>query len=207
LHLEDQWGFFWELDMQAWALSNSLITQFFNQIYIWGNFPLIGLVALWMYFCYKPRYVLFRNAFLISGAIALIIFVLLTTAPPRYLWWVGFKDTVMIMADGYYAMQPEGFVNRYAAVPSMHFGWILLLGIGIVSTTRFRPMQALGLAMPILMFLSVVVTGNHFILDALVGGIVSLIGLAFAAVLHRWGHSLRQAFVTKISFQSSNTAS
>jgi hypothetical protein len=207
LRLEDQLGLFWELDLQAWALSHTLITQFFNQIYIWGNFPFIGVVALWFYFCYRPRYILYRNAFLISGAIALIIFVTLPTAPPRFLWWAGFHDTVAIMADGYYALQPEGFVNRYAAIPSMHFGWILLLGIGIVTTARSLPLQMIGVVMPILMFISIVVTGNHFILDGLIGGIVSLLGLALAILFHRWGERLRQWFMTKSATGSPGMAS
>ncbi len=207
LRLEDQIGLFWELDMQAWALSHEALTQFFNQIYIWGNFPFIGVVALWFYFRYRPQYILYRNAFLISGAIALVIFVTLPTAPPRFLWWAGFQDTVYQLADGYYAVQPEGFVNRYAAIPSMHFGWILLLGIGIVSTTKFRPMQAVGVVMPILMFLSVVMTGNHFILDAVIGGIVSVIGLVLAILYQRGGERLKQSFSEKFSSRSRGMAS
>lgn len=207
LNFEDRVGLFWELDMQAWALSHEALTQFFNQIYIWGNFPFIGAVAIWFYFCYRPRYVLYRNAFLLSGAIALIIFVTLPTAPPRFLWWAGFQDTVLRLSESYYTVQPEGYVNRYAAIPSMHFGWVLLLGIAIVSTTRFRPMQVVGVVMPVLMFLSVVVTGNHFIIDTIVGGAVSLTGLLLALTLDRHGDRIKRVLLPTRSNRSAGMAS
>lgn len=195
--LEARLGLFWELQMQSWALSHGALTQFFNQVYIWGYLPLLGVAGLWFYLRYRHRYILFRNAFLISGAIALVIFATLPTAPPRFLWWAGFKDTVALIAGGYYDVQADAFVNRYAAVPSMHFGWILLLGIAIVWTGRSLPMRVVGVAMPVLMFLAVVVTGNHFIFDALVGGLVSLVGLVLALLLHRYGGTLKRALLAK----------
>lgn len=198
INLEDRFGFFWELQMQGWALSNTMLIQFFNQIYIWGNLPFLGVVALWFYLRHRQRYLLFRNAVLISGAIALVFFITLPTAPPRFLWWAGFKDTVALIAGGYYDVQADAFVNRYAAVPSMHFGWILLLGIALVWTARPLPLRLVGAAMPVLMFLSVVVTGNHFIIDALAGGLVALAGLALALLLRRYGEPLGRQVLAKI---------
>lgn len=205
--LEQRLGFFWELDMQAWALSHDVLTQFFNQIYIWGNLPFLGAVGVWFYLRHRRRYLLFRNAVLISGAIALVIFITLPTSPPRYLWWAGFKDTVALMAGGYYDVQADAFVNRYAAIPSMHFGWVLLLGIALVWTSRFLPARLVGVVMPLLMFLSIVVTGNHFIVDGLAGGAVALIGLALALLLHRHGPRLKQALLSLVLSRPTHTAS
>lgn len=190
INLEERLGLYWELELQAWGVSHGFIAQCFNQIYIWGNLPFLAIVAVWFYVCYRERYILYRNAVLISGAIALILFVTMPTAPPRYIWWAGFKDTVALQASGYYDIQADAFVNRFAAVPSMHFGWVLLLGIAIVSTVDSLPLKLIGLVMPLLMFLSIVVTGNHFIFDAIAGGVVSLAGLILAMLLERQGGRL-----------------
>ncbi len=136
---------------------------------------------------------LLRNAFLISGAIGLIIFNLLPTAPPRLLPWPlsdQVVDTMSAFSKVNYDMQPAAFVNRYAAMPSLHFGWNLLLGIGIIWTTRNIAGIVFGVVMPASMFVAVVATGNHFIVDVLAGTAVALIGLGAAVLLQRHGHRL-----------------
>lgn len=82
-------------------------------------------------------YSVFRNAFFISGTIGIIIFVLYPVAPPR-LADVGVVDTVTMYSSSYRVLQPPAFVNQYAAVPSLHFGWDLLMGIALVTQSRWR---------------------------------------------------------------------
>jgi membrane-associated phospholipid phosphatase len=68
-------------------------------------------------------------------------------------------------------------VNNYASVPSLHFGWVFLSGIAVFRQSNAIASKVLGVFMPIAMLFSIVATGNHFILDAVAGGIVALIGL------------------------------
>ncbi len=183
----------WEGKMQAWVVSSDLLVYLFNAIYIYGYLPLIVGVGVWLFFFHRQRYVLLRNAFLISGGIGLIIFNLLPTAPPRLLPWPlsdQVVDTMSAFSRIHYDMNPATFVNHYAAIPSFHFGWILLLGIGVVWTMRNFFGIAFGVAMPVAMFVAVVVTGNHFIIDVLAGTVVALIGLALALLLQRYGQRL-----------------
>ncbi|MDP2950297.1 MAG: phosphatase PAP2 family protein [Chloroflexota bacterium] len=193
VELEQRLGFFWEAQMQAWVMSSNLLVHLFNNIYVYAHFPIIVGIGLWLFFFHRQRYVVLRNAFLISGGIGLIIFNLLPTAPPRLLPWPlsdQVVDTMWAFSKVNYDMQPAAFVNRYAAMPSLHFGWNLLLGIGVFWTARHFLGKAFGVIMPAAMLLAVVVTGNHFILDVLAGTVVALIGLGLALLLQHRGHRL-----------------
>jgi membrane-associated phospholipid phosphatase len=183
----------WETKLQAWVMSSHVLVQLFNGIYVYAHFPLIIVIGLWLFFFHRQRYVLLRNAFLISGGIGLIIFNLLPTAPPRLLPWPlsdQVVDTMFAFSRVNYDIQPAAFVNHYAAMPSLHFGWNLLLGIGIIWTVRHSLGVAFGVIMPAAMCLAVVVTGNHFILDVLAGTVVALIGLGLAILIQRYGERL-----------------
>lgn len=78
-------------------------------------------VAVWLHLFHRTQYSLYRNAFLISGAIGIVCFWAFPTAPPRLLQQWGFVDTAP-EAVSYYIFQPPAFVNQYAAMPSLHFG-------------------------------------------------------------------------------------
>ena len=77
------------------------------------------------------------HAFLISGLIALIGFTMVPLAPPRFMPEFGFTDTI-VHTQSYYAFQNPKIVNQYAAMPSLHFGWDLLIAIAIGYNTRDR---------------------------------------------------------------------
>ena len=112
---------------------------------------------------------------LILGAIALFFFWLAPTAPPRYLQYWGFVDTA-VRSGSYYIFQPPSFVNQYAAMPSLHFGWSLLAAIAIFSNLR-APFRYVALVMPVFTLAGIVLTGNHFFLDAAAGAAVAMLAL------------------------------
>jgi membrane-associated phospholipid phosphatase len=194
VELEQRLGIFlWETKMQAWVASSEIVAHIFNNIYVYAHLPLIGVIGLWLFFFHRERYTLLRNAFLISGGIGLIIFNLFPTAPPRLLPWPlsdQVVDTMVSYSKVNYDIQPAAFVNRYAAMPSLHFGWNLLLGLGIIWNTKHTWARAFGVIMPAAMFFSVVATGNHFILDVVAGTVVALGGLAIAYLIERHGPRL-----------------
>ena len=70
-------------------------------------------------------------------------------------------------------------------MPSLHFGWVLLLAVAVVSLTRHRLVRAMTMATPVLMFAAIVLTGNHYIIDGIGGGLIVLSGLGIAAALRR----------------------
>ena len=185
IQVERSLGVFWEVQIQSLILGNHFLIDMFNWIYIWGHLPVIGVLALWVYFFRRGVFARYRNAFLISGAIGLVFFVMLPMAPPRFLPGVGFIDTITQYDKVYHALQHPSFVNEYAAMPSLHLGWNLLVGLAVFETTRAWYTRAFGLLLPVPMLASIIFTGNHFILDAVAGVLVALAALWLATLLNR----------------------
>lgn len=187
IELEQRFHLYHELTMQSWILGHYWLIKLMNWVYFWGHMPLVIIVAIWLYTRHRTAYFITRNAFLASGAIGVVIYWLFPVAPPRLIPFAGFIDTMAAFDRvGYNAQEAKAFVNPYAAVPSLHFGWSLLLGV-IVAWVSRRPLAyAFAVIWPVAMFMSVVMTGNHFILDAVAGGIVSFAGLGIALLLARY---------------------
>jgi membrane-associated phospholipid phosphatase len=166
----------WEQRLQEVVIGHDLLLTLFNWVYIWGHWPTIAAVAVVLYRRQPDRYLLLRNAMFLSGAVGFLFFALLPVAPPR-LAAVGLVDTVTLHSDAYRALQPPGLTNQYAAFPSLHFGWNLLLGVVVWGSTRNVLLRFLAVAGPAAMAAAVVLTANHYVLDV-IGGLV-LVLLSF----------------------------
>lgn len=182
VEIQEALGIYVEPTLNLAAAERPWLFTVMNWIYIWGHWPLIALVAVWLYGWRPVGYRLTRNAFLISGAIGLVFFALLPTAPPR-LADTEFIDTVTEYSNSYRLLQPPAVTNQYAAFPSLHFGWNLLIGIAIVRYARRPWLRIAGGLSPLLMLVATVFTANHYLLDVAMGGIVALVGLGIAAYL------------------------
>ena len=181
VNIERTLGIFWEAELQSLILTWDVAVRAVNMVYVWGHLPVIIAVAVWMLLFHRHRYPVFRNAFLISGGIGLFLFWLLPTAPPRYLQYWGFVDTA-VESGSYYFLQSPAFVNQYAAMPSLHFGWSLLAAAAVYMNVR-APYRYLALLMPVATLGGVVLTANHFFLDAVAGAAVAMFGLWLAVQL------------------------
>ena len=175
-------GIHWEPALQRLIDGHERTIMLANWVYIWGHWPLIGIVGFWLYFRRPATYVLVRNAMFISGAIGLVIFVTFPLAPPR-LTDLPMVDTVAAYSSSYRVLQPPAFVNQYAAMPSLHFGWDLLAGLALIRQAPTRAGRLFGLLMPVAMGCAVVLTANHYLLDVIAGGVVAMIGLYLARLL------------------------
>ena len=185
IQFERSVGIFWEVQLQGLIVSNDFLIDFFNWIYIWGHLPVIGVLAIWIYLFRRGAFARYRNAFLISGAIGLVFFTTLPMAPPRFISEAGFIDTITLYDNVYHALQNPAFVNQYAAMPSLHLGWNLLVGLAVFETTKAWWARAFGLLLPVPMLTAIIFTGNHYVLDAVVGVLVALAALWLAGVLNR----------------------
>jgi hypothetical protein len=184
IHVERQLGIFYEASLQQLILPRDWMVDFFNYLYIYGHLPVIIIVAIWLYASHRNNYALFRNAFLISGLIALIGFTTVPLTPPRYMPEFGFTDTIT-QAKSYYILQSPKIVNQYAAMPSLHFGWDLLVAVAIGVNTRVTWVRRATYMLPFLTLGGIVLTANHYFLDAAAGALVACLGLGIAWLLRR----------------------
>ncbi len=199
VELEQSLGIFQESRIQDAVLGSEAVVRFFNFVYTYGHFPLIGLAGIWLFVVHNERYVLFRNAILMAGAIGLLMFNLFPMAPPRLMpLSYGMVDTLSLFQKVNYH-SAGAFVNPYAAMPSMHIGFNLLLSLAIASACSGMrpPWRVLGLAvssvLPIVMAMAVVVTGNHYILDIVAGYVVAALGMGAALAVREHGWRVRRA--------------
>lgn len=163
-----------EGSLQSAVAGWPVVTTICNWIYIWGHWPVIAITLVWLARRHPTVYYRTRNAMLVSGAIGLIVFVTFPVAPPR-LAGLGMIDTVTEQSHAYRVLQPTMFTNQYAAMPSLHVGWDLLIGLAIVVAARHTLVRAIGVAMPVAMAIAVVLTANHYIIDAVVGAALTTI--------------------------------
>lgn len=184
--LEKALGIYWEADLQRLVVVEDWIQRVVNGIYLYGHGPVIAVIGVLLYVRKRPVYLLTRNTLLLSGAIGLVIYTTYPVAPPRLVPEADFVDTVLREYHVRRVLMPGFLTNEYAAVPSLHFGWNMVMGIAVWIAFPNVPARIFAVVMPLLMLVAIVVTANHFILDAVAGAIVAAAGAALAFTIHRY---------------------
>jgi membrane-associated phospholipid phosphatase len=168
------------------ALQSALVWghDFFSAYYMLAFAPLLATTLVWLGLRHRDRYRELRTLLLVSLGIAAIFYVLYPTAPPRLVPGLGIADTVGLSSHDTGSFGGVRF-NPYAAMPSMHVGWSLLVGIVGCRTARRTVVRAFFALHPLLMAVTVTATGNHYFLDSLVGAAVALTAVALVAGMRR----------------------
>ena len=148
--------------------------------YIVLHFAGTGAALMWIHRRHRGAFPVVRNTLVFSTAVALMVYILFPVAPPR-LAGLGFADTVTQGAHVNLSSDLLGSLyNPFAAVPSLHFGYALLVGVAVGVLASRRWVRAIGWAYPAVMLLTIVSTGNHFFFDAAAGGAVIAVGFLVA---------------------------
>jgi hypothetical protein len=177
LALQQRLGIAFETRFQQPVIAYDWLRDLANWSYIWLHWPLLIGTLLWFVIAHQDAYVRLRNAMFFSGGIGLVIFAGFPVAPPR-LFSSTYIDTITLHSVSYRVLQPPALVNAYAAMPSLHVGWNLLAGIMWWQVLRRRRWRYAGVVMPGVMIWATIATGNHWVLDAVAGSAVALVGLA-----------------------------
>jgi hypothetical protein len=181
--LEEALSFAWEESLQRAFLGLPELVEAMNLFYFVGHFVLTGVFFVWLYHHSRDGFRSFRNGFMAATAIALVIHWQFPTAPPRLIAGLGITDTLREFWDvDIGSPQVDAFSNPVAAVPSLHAGWALGVGIGLVRYAERRWLQVLGALYPLAVVLTIVVTGNHFIFDAVAGMAVLAVGFMLVRI-------------------------
>ena len=174
-------GLFFEPGLQAWAQSEQWIVTGANWMYVNSHFVVTTTFLLWLYIARNHAFYYVRNMFMIAMGLALVGYVAFPTAPPRYLPEWGFTDTVAAFVGEAAEQSANVLYNPFAAVPSMHVAFALMIAIPAIKLVRHRALKVLWALYPVVVTFVVMVTANHFWLDAALGAVVAALSASGAS--------------------------
>ncbi len=155
-----------------------VLTWLLSHLYVAAQFVVLPLVLVGLYRWARPVYRGLRNTVLMTWVLAIPIHLLYPVAPPR-LAGIGLQDTVSALIPGGLTGRSTMFFNPFAAVPSLHVGFAFAVTVALVIALRGRR-RLLALAWGPLVTLAVIATGNHFVVDAVAGLLVTATGYGIA---------------------------
>ncbi len=176
---------FSERTVQEWSRGVPYLPALLGVAYMTLHFGATALAVRWVYRERPQAFPLVRTTLIASTALALAGYVLYPAAPPR-LAGLGFSDTVTTHTGLNLSSDLLGsFYNPTAAVPSLHFGYALIVGVVLLTLAHRWWVRVLGAVYPAFMLFDIVATANHFWFDAAAGGAVVVAGWWIARALLR----------------------
>jgi hypothetical protein len=187
IKLEHYLGIFHEATIQRWALHFNPLIITANYMYGSLHFIVTIWVAVWLFRSYSDDYPRYRNTLAITTFLALIGFTCFPLMPPRLLdsdpfivvhhlqLHHGFVDTLNKYPTFWsFDSGPAAKVsNQYAAMPSVHIAWATWCALALVPRMKTLPRKILAASYPVITLVVIVITANHYVIDA-VGGLVIL---------------------------------
>src|SRR5262245_35401972 len=154
--------------------------------YLTLHLTVTAAVLVWLHRRRPAALPFVRTTLPLASALALVGFIVFPTAPPR-LAALGIADTVSSRHVDLNRGLVSSLYNPYAAVPSMHVGYALVVGASLLRQGRHVVTRALGVAYPVFVLLVVVATGNHFLFDAAAGAATAALAAGASVLFTRPG--------------------
>jgi membrane-associated phospholipid phosphatase len=184
INLEHSLHVFAEPSVQAWASNKHWLIHGADWMYLNSHFIVTISALVFIYVLRNSAFYFVRNMFMIAMALALVGYTLYPTAPPRLMPEWGFTDSVAAFTGVHVENEPvSALLNLYAAVPSMHVCFALMVGWPLARLVRPRPLKVLWALYPFLVAFVVVATGNHYFLDAFLGALTAGVSALLAKQL------------------------
>src|ERR1700691_5177658 len=163
-----------EPSVEAWASGSKALMDFLSWLYVNAQTTVTLGALVYLYLRHNRSFYFVRNMFMIAMLIALVGYVVFPTAPPRFMPEWGFIDSVSDVTGvglSHTSASLSALFNPYAAVPSMHVAFALMVGWPLARLVRWRVLRVVWFLYPFLMAFVIVATANHFITDALLGAL------------------------------------
>lgn len=185
------------------VITPDAIVDLANAVYGFAHIFVTLAVAAWVFARHRDRFPLVRNVMIVTNALAVAAYEIFPVAPPRLTTGIlfdhhtfHFRDTMQhIIGSGRLNGVPIGY-NAYSAMPSVHVAWALIAGLCLLWLARNPLLRALGIVYPCLMVFTVVLTGNHYLLDAIGGAAAVLVGIMVALAFQYWRAAIRDTSPT-----------
>jgi hypothetical protein len=185
IDLERGLHLFFEPGLQNWFEQRSWMIHFADIMYVNAHFLITLAFLVWLYFSRNYAFYFVRNMFMVAMGLALVGYMVFPTAPPRFMTEWGFQDAVTDFVGQGAAHSAGVLYNPYAAMPSMHVAFALMIGITGFQLVKWRALKVFWALYPLLITWVVIVTANHFWLDAFMGGLVAALSAYTSLALAR----------------------
>jgi hypothetical protein len=198
LGLENSIGVAVEGSVQR-ALDGTWVLWLLNHLYLAAQLIVLPGALIFLYRRSRPLYARLRNTILATWLISVPVYASFPVAPPR-LADIGLVDTITsqtgIALD---SSLTTSFYNELAAVPSLHVGFAVAVGVALAAAVRNPAVKGIALLWGPTIGLAVVATGNHFVFDIAAGLVAIALGYAVGEAVTRVPRSrpapaLRPAF-------------
>jgi membrane-associated phospholipid phosphatase len=177
IHLERTFHVFVEPTIQAWTSSVHWLMNLADWTYLNAHYFVTLGALLFIYLRRNDSFYFVRNMFMIAMAIALVGYALYPTAPPRLMPEWGFTDSISrflgVPQGGLDDGPAKAITNLYAAVPSMHVCFALMVGWPMARLSRHRASKIAWALYPVLISFVVIATGNHYLIDVFLGALTA----------------------------------
>jgi membrane-associated phospholipid phosphatase len=173
---------FVEPSVQAWAMGSGFLDDAASWTYLNSHFVITTCTLAFIYLFRNEHFYFVRNMFMVAMGFALIGYMIYPTAPPRMLPEYGFVDSVADFT-GVSESSVDALFNPFAAVPSMHVCFALMLSFPMIRMARHRWAKALWVAYAPVVTFVVIATGNHWVFDAFTGALVAGVSAVAAQTL------------------------
>ena len=184
IRIERDLGLFIEPSVNAWASAHTVVNDATAWMYVNSHFAITTVALAWIYLRRNERFYFVRNMFMVAMGLALVGYMLVPTAPPRMLPEWGFSDSVAAFTGIDHDSGSAGVLfNPFAAIPSMHVAFSLMLGVTMAQMIRRRWARALWYAYSPVVTFVVIATANHWWLDGFLGAVVALVSAVSAHAL------------------------
>jgi hypothetical protein len=171
--------------VQSLLLPGDAVVRLANTYYATVHFPATVAFLAWLYLRRPAHYTWARRVLAAVTAAALVLPFTFPLAPPRMLAATGLVDTAHVYGPSVYGPPSSDHLsNQFAAMPSLHFGWALMVAVGLIAATRSR-WRLLWLLHPLVTLLVIVGTANHYWLDAIAATVLLGAALALTPRPHR----------------------
>jgi membrane-associated phospholipid phosphatase len=164
-----------EPHLQAFFLHSDWVIDLANQLYLNAQFSIALGFLVWLYLFRNESYNFVRNMFVIAMGLALVGYTIYPTAPPRMFPEYGFVDTINKFSGiNHDSSIAKSFINPFAAIPSMHCAFAVMIGGTGALVCRHWWSRAFWAVWPFVILWVVIVTGNHYWIDAVLGWMVAI---------------------------------
>jgi hypothetical protein len=184
IDLERSLHLYFEDDLQRWIMGYETLTRLENWTYSFAFLAITGAVLVWLWAVDGPNYRLLRNSLGISALLAIPTIALWPVAPPRLVPESGLVDSIALFG------REHAFSNEYAAIPSLHVGWMAAVGFVMGRSIGGKAGALVAILLGPLMLVTVIATGNHFWWDGVIG-VAYTLGPAVALVWIESGSAQR----------------